>query len=386
MDLRTLCAQGGTAHVVAGEPLSPAIVAASTFAFARQQEVEAYYEEGRGWLYSRYENPTVRAAETFLARLEGGEDAALFASGMAAISTTLLALVSAGDRIVAQTGLYGGTVGLLRDVLPRLGVEVVWMSRPDIARLEPENLHGVRVLYLETPVNPTLGIVDLGTAARASRKAGVVTVVDGTFATPVFQRPLELGCDLVIHSATKYLGGHADLTAGAVVGRGEHVSKILHRRRALGGIASPFTAFLVHRGMKTLAVRMEAHARGAEAVARALRGHPRVRRVHWPGLPEHPDHALASRQMSGYGAMVSFEVEAGADAAERVHDRLQLFVKAASLGGTESLVSIPARMSHRHMSPEERERAGVAPDLIRLSIGLEAPEDLVADLMQALED
>lgn len=384
MDLRTVCAQGGRAHDVSGEPLAPPIVAASTFAFRDQRAVEDYYEEGRGWLYSRYENPTVRDVEAFLARLEGGEEAALFGSGMAAISTTLLALLSAGDRVAAQVGLYGGTVGLLRDTLCRLGVEIVWLDLDEVSTLSPERIAGCRLLYLETPVNPTLRIVDLRAASAAAREAGVITAVDSTFATPVFQRPLALGCDLVIHSATKYLGGHCDLTAGAVIGPRKLVERIARQRRGLGGVADPFAAFLLHRGLKTLPVRMEAHARGAAAVSRALREHPRVLHVHWPGLPDHPDHQLASRQMTGYGGMVSFEVEGGARAAERVHDRLRLFVKAASLGGTESLASVPARMSHRHMTREERERAGVADALIRLSVGLEAPEDLVEDLDQAL--
>jgi len=384
MDLRTLCAQGGSSHERSGEPLSPPIVSSSTFAFADDRAVEAYYEKGVGWLYSRYENPTVRAVESFLAKLEGADDALLFASGMAAISTTLVALVSSGDRVAAQVGLYGGTAGLLHETLTRLGVEVVWFELEEISSLAPERLEGFRLLYLETPVNPTLRIVDLRAASKAAKAAGVLTVVDSTFATPVFQRPLELGCDLVIHSATKYLGGHCDLTAGAVAGAKPLLAPIQSQRRSLGGIADPFTAFLLHRGMKTLPLRMEAHAHGAAVVARALSGHPKVARVHWPGLPAHPDHKLASIQMSGFGGMVSFEVEGGAEAAVRVHDRLRLFVKAASLGGTESLVSIPARMSHRHMSREERQRAGVTDGLLRLSVGLETPEALVADLFQAL--
>ncbi len=384
MDFRTRCARGAGVVDDVGRPLAPPIVTASTFAFSSQEDVETYYTSGRGWLYSRYGNPTVRAAERLLADLEGAEEAALFSSGMAAISTTVLALVRSGERVAAQRELYGGTVGLLRDVLPSLGIETTWLGLDEITSLAPDRLAGCRLLWVESPTNPALRILDLAAAARTARAAGVLAVVDGTFATPALQQPLAMGCDLVVHSGTKYLGGHGDLTAGAVAGRRDLVDRIAASRRALGGIADPFAAFLLQRGMRTLAVRMEAHEQGASAVARALQGHPKVRRVHWPGLCDHPDHALARRQMAGFGGMVSFEVEGGAVEAERVHDRLRLFAKAASLGGVESLVSIPARVSHRGLDPAELERSGVSPGMLRLSVGLESPKDLVADLLEAL--
>ncbi len=384
MDFRTRCARGAGVVDDVGRPLAPPIVTASTFAFSSQEDVETYYTSGRGWLYSRYGNPTVRAAERLLADLEGAEEAALFSSGMAAISTTVLALVRSGERIAAQRELYGGTVGLLRDVLPSLGIETTWLGLDEITSLAPDRLAGCRLLWVESPTNPALRILDLAAAARTARAAGVLAVVDGTFATPALQQPLAMGCDLVVHSGTKYLGGHGDLTTGAVAGRRDLVDRIAASRRALGGIADPFAAFLLQRGMRTLAVRMEAHEQGASAVARALQGHPKVRRVHWPGLCDHPDHALARRQMAGFGGMVSFEVEGGAVEAERVHDRLRLFAKAASLGGVESLVSIPARVSHRGLDPAELERSGVSPGMLRLSVGLESPKDLVADLLEAL--
>ncbi|MBZ5638417.1 MAG: aminotransferase class I/II-fold pyridoxal phosphate-dependent enzyme [Acidobacteriia bacterium] len=384
MDFRTRCARGTGVVDDVGHPLAPPIVTASTFAFSSQQEVESYYTGGRGWLYSRYGNPTVRAAERLLAELEGAQEAALFSSGMAATSTTVLSLVRSGERIAAQRELYGGTAGLFRDVLPRLGIETTWFALDEIAGLTPEGLEGCRLLWVESPTNPALRIVDLDAAARAAHAAGALAVVDGTFATPALQRPLALGCDVVVHSGTKYLGGHGDVTAGAVAGSRDLMSAIMATRRSLGGTLDPFAAFLLQRGMRTLAVRMESHERGASAVARALSGHPRVRRVLWPGLADHPDHALAGRQMAGFGGMVTFEVEGGAAGAERVHDRLRLFAKAASLGGVESLVSIPARMSHRGLPPEELERAGVTPGMLRLSVGLESPEDLVADLLEAL--
>jgi cystathionine beta-lyase/cystathionine gamma-synthase len=346
--------------------------------------VEDYYESGRGYHYSRYENPTVRAAEKFLASIEGGEDAALFASGMAAISTTLLSFARSGDRIAAQRSLYGGTVSLLSRVLPEMGIPTVWLDREDLAAITPERLDGFRLLYLETPTNPTLGIVDLRQAARAAREAGVVTVVDGTFATPVFQRPLELGIDLVIHSATKYLGGHADLTAGAVVGSAKAVGKIVRLRRSTGGVLDPFQAFLLQRGLQTLVVRMEAHARGAEAVATSLVGHPRLERVLWPGLPSHPDHDRARAQMSGYGGVVTLDVSGGLAGSKRVHDALRLFTRGASLGSVASLVSIPVQTSHRSLSEADLAKAGVTPGMLRLSVGLESPAELVEDVVGAL--
>jgi methionine-gamma-lyase len=268
MDFRTRCARGTGAVSDIGRPLAPPIVTASTFEFRSQRDVESYYGEGRGWLYSRYENPTVRAAERFLADLEGSDDAALFSSGMAAVSTTVLALVRAGERVAVQREIYGGTVALFRDVLSRLSIETTWLGLDEIARLTPERLAGCRMLWLESPTNPALRIVDLRAAAAAARAAGALAVVDGTFATPALQRPLELGCDVVVHSGTKYLGGHSDVTAGAVAARSDLVAAIAASRRSLGGTADPFAAFLLQRGMRTLSVRMTAHEEGAAAVAR----------------------------------------------------------------------------------------------------------------------
>jgi len=384
MRFETRCARGGTDSQDIGRPCVPPIVSSAHFVFDSQQQLEEYYDSGRGFLYARYESPTPRLAEQRLAELEGAEEAGLFASGMAAISTTLLSFLGTGDRVAAQRELYGGTAHLLQDVLPDLGIEVLWLDRDELETLTAERLAGCRVLYLESPVNPTLDLVDLGRLARIGREAGAVVMVDSTFATPAFQRPLELGCDLVLHSGTKYLGGHGDLTAGAVAGSRDQVERIRRRRRALGGILDPFQAFLLHRGMRTLAVRMHAHERGARAVADALLGHPRIRRVHWPGLASHPRHDLARRQMSGFGGMVTFEVRGGASAAERALDGLRLIRRAPSLGAVESLASIPARVSHRHLSAEEQARVGVTPEMIRLSVGLESPEDLIEDLRRAL--
>jgi len=366
-----------------GRPLAPVIVPSSTFVFESQAEVERYYEAGAGYVYSRYENPTVRQVEIGLAQLEGADAAACFASGMAAISTTLLAFVRTGDRIAAQRELYGGAADLLASFLPQLGIEVEPLGLDEIAALEPSRIEGCRLLYLESPVNPTLRVVDLRRAAEVAHAAGVRVVVDGTFAPPVLQRPVDLGVDLVVHSATKYLGGHSDLIGGVVAGHAELVRQIAGRRRALGGILDPFPAFLLLRGIRTLAVRMDAHCRGASLIARFLAGHPLVRQVYFPGLEDHPDAEVIRRQMTGPGGMVSFTVD-GAEAAWSTHDRLRLFSRAGSLGGVESLVSIPARMSHRYLDRDTRASVGVPDEMIRLSVGLEDPDDLIEDLDQAL--
>jgi methionine-gamma-lyase len=386
MDRRTRCAQGAPGKTSYGHPLAPVIVPTSAFGFANQAEIDRYHESGEGYIYSRYENPTVREVERLLATLEGAEDAALFGSGMAAISTVFLTFAGAGDRVAAQRELYGGTADLLLRVLPALGLDITWLARKELADLDPRRITGCRMLYVETPINPTLRLVDLRKVAAVARRAEVPLAVDSTFATPLLQRPLEHGVDLVVHSATKYLGGHGDLTGGAVAGRADLVRRIALKRRGLGGVLDPFPAFLLHRGMRTLAVRMDAHCRGAQAVAEQLARHPRVEQVHYPGLSDHPDRELFERQMDGAGGVVTLTVVGGVDAAERLHDRLRLFRRAGTLGGVESLVSIPARMSHRYLDERERARVGVTPNMVRLSIGLESAGDLLADLDGALKD
>ena len=380
--LRTTCVRAGQIEGD-GAPLAPPIVTASTFGFTDSAAIEHYYATEQGHVYSRYGNPTVEAAERALAALEGADQAVLFGSGMAAISTLFLAMAQSGDRIVVQRGTYGGTVSLLEEVMPGLGVRVDWIDLNRLARLEPSDIDGAALLYLESPVNPILRIVDLERVGAVARRAGVPTAVDGTFAPPVMQRPIDLGIDLVVHSVTKYLSGHSDVTGGAVSGNAPWIERLRTRRKLLGGILDPFAAYLLHRGMRTLAVRMEAHERNAMAVAEALQRHPNVIETFYPGLPG-SERDLAQRQMQGFGGMVAFRVAGGGDAATRVHDRLELFVKAGSLGGVESLVSLPRQMSHRAVAPEERAAIGVTDDLVRLSVGLEDAADLIDDLNRAL--
>jgi cystathionine beta-lyase/cystathionine gamma-synthase len=285
--------------------------------------------------------------------------------------------------VIASTQLYGGTYRLMRDTLPRLGIRVHPVGC-DLAGVEGLVNARTRVLYVESPTNPVLRLVDLEKAARLARKHGLLAFVDGTFATPLLQRPLDLGFDAVLHSATKYLGGHSDIIAGAAVGSHKLIHEVREMVIYLGGSMDPGAAFLLDRGIKSLAVRMARHSENAMAVARFLEKHPKVARVHYPGLKSHPDHALARRQMRAFGGMMAFDLKGGLAAARRFCDRVRLFLLAASLGGVESLVILPAYTSHYNMSEEELRTAGVTPGTVRVSVGLEDADDLIADLRQAL--
>jgi len=360
------------------------IFQSSTFRFPTSDERtwEGELPEGT-YIYSRQGNPTVEAAERKIAALESGDRALLFSSGMAAISSTLLAYLSKGGRVVSQEDIYGGTFSLLRFHLQPLGFDVHFAPTDTealIAAITPQT----EVVWLESPTNPLLKIVDYPEVAKAAHEQGAIVMVDNTFASPANQRPLEAGADLVMESGTKYLGGHSDLIAGAVAARSLDLEPVWKKRVVLGGSLDPFAAFLLERGMKTLAVRMERHNSNAQSVAEYLQDHPLVDRVHYPGLPEHPHHALAKRLLDGFGGMVSFEVKGGRRCAERTMSSLQVVKMATSLGGVESLASMPLNSSHHSMSPEERARLGIADGLIRLSVGIEDLEDLKEDLDQAL--
>ncbi len=374
---------GESRHGVGGPVVSP-VVQSTTFTFASVEEMKRWAEgRSKADIYTRYGNPTLRVAEAKLAALEEAEAGLVTASGMAAISSTLLTFVGAGEEIIATRRLYGGTYRLMRDLLPRLGIKVHFVEG-DLRGVEARVTPRTRLLYTETPTNPTLGIVDLRKAAALARRLGLVSVVDNTFATPVLQRPLALGFDVVCHSATKYLGGHSDVIAGAVAGRRKLVEKIRHTMIELGGSLDPAAGYLLIRGMKTLETRMRRQAATALQVARFLERHPNVARVHYPGLRSHPGHALARRQMSGFGAMLAFDLKGGLAAARRFGNRIRLFLLAGSLGGVESLAVLPIYTSHHHMSVAELAATGVSPGTVRLSIGVEDAADLLADLKQAL--
>jgi len=331
--------------------------------------------------YARGGNPTREALQTVLASLEGGRHALCFASGLAAEATLLLTL-SPGDHVLLPDDVYGGTYRLFARVLGGWGVAFDVVDMTDPAGVRAALREETRMVWVETPTNPLLKVVDVTAVAEAARAAGARVVVDNTFATPYLQRPLELGADVVVHSVTKYLGGHSDLVGGAVVTSDDELAERLRfLQNAVGAVPGPMDCYLALRGVKTLAVRMEAHCRGARAVAAFLAGHPRVRRVHYPGLPSHPGHEVAARQMRDFGGMVSFEVESAEEAA-RVARSTRLFFLAESLGGVESLIEVPAPMTHASVAGSPLE---VPPNLIRLSVGIEHPDDLVEDLARALE-
>jgi methionine-gamma-lyase len=374
---------GEERHGLAG-PVTTPIVRSSTFTFANTAEMKRW-AEGRSdaYIYTRYGNPTLAVAEAKLASLEGGAAAVVTASGMAAISSALLAVLSAGDELIATRQLYGGTYRLMRDILPRLGIRVRHVEA-DLAGAERLITPKTRALYVETPTNPTLRLVDLRKAATLARRYKLVSLVDNTFASPALQKPLRAGFDIVLHSATKYLGGHSDLLGGAVIANRGWMREIRGMVIYLGGVADPEAAYLLIRGLKTLEVRMQRECETAMAVARFLARHPKVARVHYPGLASHPDHRLARRQMRDFGAMLSFDLKGGLAAARRLCDRVRVFLLAASLGGTESLIVLPVYTSHYRMSRKELAGAGVQPGTVRVSIGLEDSADLIEDLRQAL--
>ncbi|MBI3932971.1 MAG: aminotransferase class I/II-fold pyridoxal phosphate-dependent enzyme [Acidobacteria bacterium] len=373
----------------AGDPrpgsLTTPVVQSSTFVFASSQEMRRYLGGDEDlYLYTRYANPTLRALEEALAALEGGEAGLVFASGMAAMTTALVSLVSAGDEVLASATLYGGTARLVREVLPRLGVPGRMVPLADPAGLRSLVGPKSRVLVFESPTNPTVDVLDVRAITAQAHDLGLTVVVDNTFATPILQQPLALGADLVMHSLTKALAGHSDLVGGALVGSRERIEAARATLKVLGGCMDPHPAFLAIRGLKTLHLRVQRQGENALAAARFLEGHPRVRRVLYPGLPSHPAHEVAKRQMSGFGGMVSFVLDGGLPAAERFYDGLRLIARAASLGGVETLVSLPVHTSHHGYSEAQLREAGVDPGMVRVSFGVEDADDLVADLDRAL--
>src|SRR5580698_7533136 len=356
----------------------------ANFTFANTEELKLWAEGKRpAYIYTRYGNPTLSVAEAKIAALEGAEAAIVTASGMAAISSALLSVLKTGDEVIATRALYGGTYRLMRDVFPRLGI-VVRHVEADLAGIERLVNPRTKALYTETPTNPTLRLVDLHKAVAFAKEWDLISLIDNTFASPVLQKPIEMGFDLVLHSATKYLAGHSDVIAGAAAGRKALIEEIRHMIIYLGGSMDPEAAFLLIRGMKTLEVRVWRQCATALTLAKYLEKHPKVARVHYPGLVSHPDHRLAKRQMRGFGSMLAFDLKGGLPAARKFCDSVRLFLLAVSLGGVESLVILPIYSSHYNMSAEELKRADVSPGTVRVSIGLEDSEDLIADLKQAL--
>ncbi len=356
----------------------------ATFGFRKADEVTKAVAGERGYVYSRWDNPTVVRLEKKLTAFEHGGDGAAFASGMAAISTSVFSFIGKGDHVLGIRDLYGGTYSLLHDLLPRLGIETTLVETTDFGEMEREVRENTKVIYVETPTNPTLKLVDISKVAKLAHRVGALLLVDNTFASPVNQNPMVLGADVVLHSATKYLNGHADVIAGAAVASRERAHSIKMMRRDFGGTLDPLPAWLVLRGMKTMAVRVRQQNANAQVLAEYLSAHRKVSKVNYPGLKTHPQHTLAKRQMKGFGGMMSFEVKGSARDAMKFTESLKVASLAASLGGVETLVSQPSMMTHTQMSAKERSQTGIPDTLVRVSTGIEDAEDLVSDFGRAL--
>ena len=342
--------------------------------------------EHRGYEYSRTGNPTRTALERCVASLEGGRHGLAFASGMAAESA-IMQLLKPGDHTVAVDDLYGGTYRLFKRVLEPMGLTFSFVDGSEIQAVEAAFTDKTRMVWLESPTNPLLKLVDIAVVSRLAHEHGALVVVDNTFMSPYLQQPLALGADIVVHSATKFLGGHSDVVAGVLVVKTDELNeRLAFIQNAVGAIPGPLDAWLVLRGIKTLAVRMREHDKNARLVAEFLAEHERVERVHYPGLPSHPQHALATRQMSGFGGMISFEVRGGLPAARRLVERTRVFTLAESLGGVEALIELPAAMTHASIPAETRRAHGVADGLVRISVGIEDVADLISDLDRALSE
>lgn len=370
--------------------LTPPIVQTSAYSFENTEAVIDYMEARKGWdeplreQYGRYSNPTAGAVEKRLAALEGGDDAILVSSGMAAITTSLLILLSNGDHLVMTDDCYNRTRRFVNTFLNRYDVKVSIVPAADLTRLEAAVRPNTRLILSESPTNPFLRCLDLEALADIGQRHGVRTLIDSTFATPLNLRPLDYGIDIVVHSVTKYLAGHNDLLAGVIIGSREISAALRESQGTLGAVVDPSVAFNINRGLQTLGLRVERQNANGLAVAQHLERHPKIRRVWYPGLPSHPDHAVARRQMSGFGGVVSFEIEGDGPAAARFIDALQFVHLAPSLGGVDSLIIQPALISYYDTPPEERLALGIRDELVRFALGIEDAADLIADLEQAL--
>ncbi len=368
--------------------VSPPIFQTSTFKLRTPEEgADLAAEIAPATFYTRYGNPNNKQVEAVLADLEGAEGALVVGSGAAAMTIAIMSNVKAGDHVVAQNTHYTATTSMLTDTLPRYGVEVTQVDQTDTEAFARAVRPNTKVVYTETPTNPTMELTDLSATAQIAHDVGAVAITDNTFASPYNQRPIELGYDLVIHSATKYLNGHTDVTAGAIIGSRRLLDEAWEYLRVYGPVLHPFEAWLLRRGLQTYAMRMAVHDCNGMAVACFLEKHPAIERVYYPGLESHPQYELAKRQMpGGFGGMLSFEVKGGYDAAYRLIGRTEVCLLAVSLGGLETLITHPASMIHTHQTDAQREAAGISPGLIRLSVGAEDAKDIIEDLDQALNE
>ncbi len=386
MDFESKCVHSGIGEYEFGAVVPP-IYQTSTFKFeSADHGASLFAGERKGYIYTRMGNPTVEALENSIAELEGGYKALGCGSGMAAVHTVFASLTGAGDHVVCSAAVYGPTTTLLNTIMKKYGVETTFVDTSDIEQVKDAVKPNTKVIYIETPGNPTLAISDIAGISEVAKAAGAKLVVDNTFLSPALQRPLELGADVVLHSLTKFLNGHADVIGGIVVVKDEesykHFRKVLNQ---IGGVIDPFNSFLVHRGIKTLSIRMQRHCESSIVVAEWLEKHPQIKWVMYPWLKSHPQYELAKRQQTGGGGMITFEVKGGFDAGKTLMNSVKLCQLAVSLGGVESLIQHPASMTHYSMGKEGREAAGISDGLVRLSVGIENVNDIIADLSNALE-
>ncbi len=386
LHIDTVCVHSSSPETPAGPVVCP-VYATSTFRFRDfQHGADLFAGKVPGYIYSRMLNPTVELLENCLARLEGGTKSLATASGMAAIQTLIGGFCSQGDHIVCSESVYGPTATLIKNYFQRMGISATFVDSSNLNEVKSALNPKTKLVFIETPGNPTLVVSDIAAIAELAHTRRALLAVDNTFASPILQQPLRLGADIVIHSLTKFLNGHADVVGGAiVVKKQEHYDLLRKTLNHFGGVLAPFEAFLVLRGIKTLGLRMQRHCENAQKVAEFLEKHPRVAWVRFPGLPSHPQYELAKRQMAGPGGLISFELKGGFDAARRLLNSTRLFLLAVSLGGVESLIQHPASMTHASMPPEIRTQAGITDGLIRISVGIEDINDLLDDLSQALK-
>ncbi len=370
-----------------GKPIVMPIYPSAVYEFTKEEEeLNIIWRKETGYRYGRWSNPTVRALEKKVAQMERCEDGLCFSSGMGGITATLFAFLSEGGSMLIIKEVYGDTLNFVREFLPRCGVKIYVHSIEEKEEIDKKIETGIDLLYLESPTNPTLRVIDIKNITLKAKRKRIKVIVDNTFATPINQKPRLFGADIIVHSATKYLGGHNDTMGGVIVGSKEDVSKIWTIRRLFGNLMSPFDAYLILRGIKTLALRVEKQNKNALELAKWLEKHPKIRRVFYPGLESHPDHEIAKSQMRGFGGMIAFDIDTTADGAAYFMDSLKLIRKAPSLGSVESIATRPAFTSHRNLSKEEKERLGITETLIRLSVGIENVEDLKEDIDRALRD
>jgi len=385
MDIETNIVHGGQHPDKVTGALSPPIYQTSTFAFRDADHgARLFRREEEGYVYTRFSNPTTDILSKKIALLESTEAGLIFASGQAAMFSTVATLAKSGDHIISDNTIYGGTFGLLKNIFPRFGIDITFVNSANTGELVEAVKANTKLIFIETPANPTLKILDIARCAETAHSKNIPLCVDNTFATPYLQRPIELGADIVIHSATKYFGGHGDIIGGVVVGKKEFISNVWINAKDVGATIAPFNSWLVLRGLKTLAVRMDRHCETAMKIAEYLENHGKVEKVYYPGLESHPGHELAKKQMRDFGGMVGFDVKGGKEAGKIVMNSVKLCIIAVSLGDVDTLIEHPASMTHSTYSDEELRGCGINPGYVRISVGLESTKDLIADLEQAL--